>query len=155
MISFDVNIEVSESIERSLNFAVWQARDRQSIRPLHLACREGYLPIVEYLIEHDAEIDPLDDDRWTPLHYACARGHLKIIELLKLKNEDSFRRAVQQKTNTGATCVHLAVQHGNRLSVDYILKQFQDDALRELLHEQAEPFGTPLHFAGKSKRCEN
>lgn len=100
------------------------------------------------------EIDATDDEQWTPLHYACARGHLEIIELLKMTNEKLFRTLIQRKTNTGATCVHLAVQHGNRRSVDYLLNQFHDDSLNKLLHEQAKPFGTPLHFAGKTKRIE-
>jgi hypothetical protein len=53
------------------------------------------------------------------------------------------------KTNTKASCLHLAVQHGNIQSVEYILTEFHDDTLKILINEQAEPLGTPLHIAGK------
>ncbi len=52
------------------------------------------------------------------------------------------------KTNINASCLHLAVQHGNTRSVEYILNEFHDNTLKILVNEQAEPFGTPLHIAG-------
>ncbi len=53
------------------------------------------------------------------------------------------------KTNTKASCLHLAVQDGNIQLVEYILTQFNDDTLKILINELAEPFGTPLHIAGR------
>jgi hypothetical protein len=53
------------------------------------------------------------------------------------------------KTTTKASCLHLAVQHGNIQSVKYILTEFDNDDFKILVNEQAEPFGTPLHIAGK------
>ncbi|CAF2395150.1 unnamed protein product [Rotaria sp. Silwood2] len=126
-----------------------ESSDRQGIRPLHLACKEGYLSIVEYLIEHNAEIDPIDADKWTPLHYACAKGHLDIIKLINSKDKIKFRKLIQMQTNTQATCIHLAVQHGNIESVEFILSEFNGDDLKTLLNEQIETFGTPLHIAAK------
>ncbi|CAF3944056.1 unnamed protein product, partial [Rotaria magnacalcarata] len=126
-----------------------EASDRQDIHPLHLACKEGYLSIVEYLIECGAKIDATDADEWIPLHYACAKGHLDIIKLIKSKNEINFQKFVLMKTNANATCLHLAVQHGNTLSVQYILSEFHGDALQMLINDKIEPFGTPLHIAAK------
>jgi ankyrin repeat protein len=83
------------------------------------------------------------------LHYACAKGHFDIIKLIKLKDEINFQKFIQMKTNTKASCLHLAVQHGNIQSVEYILMQVNDDTFKILVNEQAEPFGTPLHIAGK------
>ncbi|CAF0926376.1 unnamed protein product [Rotaria sp. Silwood1] len=123
--------------------------DRQGILPLHLACKEGYLSIVEYLITHNAQIDVFDGEKWTPLHYACAKGHLDIIKLIKSKDEIKFQQRIQMKTNTQATCLHLAVQQGNIESVEYILNEFNSDVLKTIVNEQIEPFGTPLHIAAK------
>ena len=77
------------------------------------------------------------------------KGHLEIINLFKSINETDFQRIIQIKTNAKASCLHLAVQHGNTFTVDYILKVFPKETLKILVNEQAEPFGTPLHFAGK------
>jgi ankyrin repeat protein len=119
------------------------------MRPLHYACKEGYLSIVEYLIEKGAKINAFDADNWTPLHYACAKGHLDIIKFIKSKDEIIFQNLIQTKTNTKASCLHLAVQHGNISSVEYILHEVRNETLKILINEQAEPFGTPLHIAGK------
>jgi ankyrin repeat protein len=120
------------------------------MRPLHYACKEGYLSIVEYLIEKGAKIDAFDADNWTPLHYACAKGHLDIIKFIKSNNEILFQRLIQIKTNTQqASCLHLVVQHGNIPSVEYILNEISNEILKILINEQAQPFGTPLHIAGK------
>ena len=54
------------------------------------------------------------------------------------------------KTNTDATCLHLAVQNGNIELVEYILTELTDTCMKICINEQAEPFGTPLHIAGKS-----
>jgi hypothetical protein len=83
------------------------------------------------------------------LHYACAKGQLDIIKLLKFKDEINFQKIIQMKTNTKASCLHLAVQDGNIQLVEYILTQFNDDILKILINELAEPFGTPLHIAGR------
>jgi ankyrin repeat protein len=104
---------------------------------------------VEYLIERGTKIDAIDADDWTPLHYACAKGHLNVIKFINLKETKNFQKFIRMKTNTSATCLHLAVQQGNVQSVEYILTEFHDEALKILVNEQAEPFGTPLHIAGK------
>ncbi|UJR28363.1 hypothetical protein I4U23_009606 [Adineta vaga] len=137
---------VKQLIELNANI---EAQDRQNIRPLHLACKEGYLSIVEYLILKGSKIEAKDDDQWTPLHYACEKGHLDIIKLYKLKLKNNFQGFLQMKTNTNASCLHLAVQHGNINTVEYILTEFKGDTLRIFINEQVESFGTPFHIAAK------
>jgi len=53
------------------------------------------------------------------------------------------------KTNTNASCLHLAVQNRNIQTVKYILSEFNGDDLKILVNEKEESFGTPLHIAGK------
>ena len=93
-------------------------------------------------------MDAKDADFWTPMHYACARGHLEIMELFKLKSLVDFHEMIRTQTNTSATCLHLAVQNGNVQCVEYILNEFTGQALTTLINQQAEPFGTPINFAG-------
>ncbi|UJR21124.1 hypothetical protein I4U23_024224 [Adineta vaga] len=126
-----------------------EAEDRQGIRPFHLACKEGYLTIVEYLLEQKVEIDVLDVDHWTSMHYACARGHLEVVKLIHSKEELIFQDLLEMKTNTNATCLHLAVQNGNIELVDYILNTYTGDDLIVFINEHTEPLGTALHIAAK------
>ncbi|CAF1088242.1 unnamed protein product [Adineta steineri] len=126
-----------------------EAGDRQGIRPLHLACKEGSLSIVEYLMEQNAEIDAMDADEWIPVHHACIKGHLEIIKLIHLKQKLKFQELLEMKTNTDATCLHLAVQSGNIELVEYILTEYTDNDLKYFINEQTEPMGTALHIAAK------
>lgn len=125
--------------------------DRQKIRPFHLACREGHLSIAEYLIDQGVDINPMDGDLWTPMHHACAKGHLEIVKLFHAKARDDFQTLLTMKTNTDATCLHLAVQNGNIQLVEYILMRYTSDRSRMYINQQAKPFGTPLHIAGRDE----
>ena len=107
------------------------------------------MSIVEYLIDQGAQLDASDGDRWTPLHYACAKGHLDIIQLVQSLDRMNFQKSIQRKTNTNASCLHLAVQHGNINTVKYILTEINRNTVKILVNEQVESFGTPLHIAGK------
>jgi len=83
------------------------------------------------------------------MHYACAKGHLDIIKLINSKEKFYFQKFVQMKTNTNSTCLHLAVQNGNIQLVEYILTKFTYENIKLIINQQSQPFGTPLHIAGK------
>ena len=100
-------------------------------------------------MEKGSKLDAVDADRWTPLHYACAKGHLDVIKLFKSKDID-FQTFIRMKTNTNASCLHLAVQHGNINTVKYILSEFNGEALKILVNEPVESSTRPLHLAGSS-----
>ncbi len=51
--------------------------------PLHAAAKKGFARVVEVLLDHGAEINPLDTDGMTPLALAEKRGHAKTAELLQ------------------------------------------------------------------------
>ena len=120
------------------------------MRPLHYACKDGHLTIVEYLIDKGAQIEVVDEENYTPLHYACAKGHLDVIKYLQSKDRTLFQKLIQMKSNTKASCLHIAVQNRDIALVEYILKQFDQEVLKKLTNERAELLGTPLHIAGKS-----
>ena len=50
--------------------------------PLHKACHRGNIDTVKYLIEHEANVNALDDDKDTPLHWACCEGYVDIVKYL-------------------------------------------------------------------------
>ena len=47
--------------------------------PLHIAAANGYLSVVEFLLEHHVSTDVEDDDLWQPIHEAACWGHLEVI----------------------------------------------------------------------------
>jgi len=50
--------------------------------PLHIACVNGYIKVVERLINCKANVDAIDTTENTPLHYSCYFCHLDIVQLL-------------------------------------------------------------------------
>jgi len=68
---------------------------KQSSFYLHNMSKFGHLSIVEYLVNHKADINEKNNDNWTPLHLAADYGHLSVVEYLvnqkaeiNLKNND-------------------------------------------------------------------
>nr|XP_049706660.1 protein phosphatase 1 regulatory subunit 16A isoform X5 [Helicoverpa armigera] len=59
-----------------------EPRDNQGATLLHIASANGYLKVVEYLLEHRASTDVVDHDMWQPVHAAACWGHLEVLELL-------------------------------------------------------------------------
>ncbi|MDJ1304756.1 MAG: ankyrin repeat domain-containing protein [Candidatus Midichloria sp.] len=54
---------------------------------LHLACAEGGIQIVKFLLQYSTEdsVEVIDKNLQTPLHYACIAGHKEIVNLLLQK----------------------------------------------------------------------
>lgn len=57
--------------------------DQYGYSPLHYACRNGNLEMVELMLKHGAEVNKLTKStRATPLHRACYAGQNQIVRLL-------------------------------------------------------------------------
>ncbi|XP_072947468.1 scaffold protein ILK [Epargyreus clarus] len=56
--------------------------DDHGFSPLHWACKEGHMKIVEMLIRRGARINVTNMGDDTPLHLAAAHGHRAIVQLL-------------------------------------------------------------------------
>ncbi len=50
--------------------------------PLHVACENGHLEVVMYLVEKNANKDVTDFLDKTPLHHAAAYGRLEVVQYL-------------------------------------------------------------------------
>ncbi|XP_043263353.1 protein phosphatase 1 regulatory subunit 16A-like isoform X3 [Colletes gigas] len=63
-------------------------KDHQSATPLHIAAANGYLRVVEFLLDQHVSTDVEDNDKWQPVHAAACWGHLEVLELLVQNGAD-------------------------------------------------------------------
>jgi ankyrin repeat protein len=43
--------------------------------PLHAACQNGHIDVVNILLKYNSSVNLCGTDRDTPLHFACRYGH--------------------------------------------------------------------------------
>ena len=84
---------------------------------LHIACRHGFLSIVQCLIKYNAKVNIQNEYSITPLHYACISGQRNIVEHLI----DTFQADLHICLPDGSHCLHLSAQHGKHDICEYIL----------------------------------
>ncbi len=58
------------------------AEDDNGATALHVSAGEGFLKMVNLLINHGAGVNPKSVSEWTPLFYASAHGDLEIVRVL-------------------------------------------------------------------------
>ena len=51
--------------------------------PLHIAAANGYLSVVDFLLDHHVSTDALDNDEWQAVHAAACWGHVSFTTLIK------------------------------------------------------------------------
>lgn len=64
----------------SLSYSLVNSQTKNGATPLYLACQEGHLEVVQYLVK-DCGADPSirANDGMTPLHAASQMGHNTVI----------------------------------------------------------------------------
>ena len=92
---------------------------------LHVACINGYLNIVCYLVEDcDCDVNIKDKDGRTPLMYSTQSGHLHVLKYLIDCHSDLHAKCPRQ------TALHCAMAHGHLPIVQYyISKGFYNPAV--------------------------
>ena len=50
--------------------------------PLHTAAANGYLLVLDFLLDNHCSTEVTDLDLWQPLHAAACWGHLEAVEIL-------------------------------------------------------------------------
>lgn len=63
-------------------------KDYFGFTPLHTACQNGYVDVVNLLLDREADVEIIDNDGWTPLYTACVNGRLEIVKLLLNRGAD-------------------------------------------------------------------
>uniref|UniRef100_A0A803YHZ7 Espin n=1 Tax=Meleagris gallopavo TaxID=9103 RepID=A0A803YHZ7_MELGA len=84
------------------------AQTKTGATPLYLACQEGHLEIIQYLVK-DCGADPhvqRDDDGATAMHFAASRGHAKVLSWLLLHGGEITA------DGWGGTPLHDAAENG-------------------------------------------
>lgn len=54
-----------------------EGQDHQGATPLHIAAANGYVRVVDFLLDHHVNVDATDVDLWTPCHAAACWGHVR------------------------------------------------------------------------------
>lgn len=90
----------------NVNHKAHGARQR-NLTPLGLACINGQLEMVKYLLENGANLYDVNEDESTSLMIASACGHYDIVEYL-LSVADSSDRLSSTINKKGSTALHAA-----------------------------------------------
>ncbi|KXJ74392.1 hypothetical protein RP20_CCG013771 [Aedes albopictus] len=90
------------------------ARNEDSIVPLHLAAEHGNSVIVELLVTRKASIDVLNSKKYTPLQKAAEKGHTNIVKIL-------VANGANIKYTGKDTPLALAASSGNLETFEYLL----------------------------------
>lgn len=138
----------------------------EGFTPLHIACGQGRVDLIQLLIEYGAEIDAKDFDGDTPLHIAVIEEQPDAIETLiyagadpEIRNESGeftpfhlacgkscfksvellfpFVTDIDQTTSSGYTPLMLAVRAGNEKVIDFLIKKGADPHIQNSGGEMA------------------
>ncbi len=105
-----------------------EAKDNSDNTPLHNACNNGHVKVVEYLIKEGASLKAKNKDGEAPLHVAVQHdGTLEVIEFIL--NRDLS--GINDITNDGRTPLHLAIQGNKPNTVELLLRKGASIAVKD------------------------
>ena len=105
-----------EALARGANV---NARDLDGFPPLYLAVTRGHMPLAEFLLAHDADLNAaIGKRKQTLLHWAAEHGSFGIVTFCNANRADINAQQVD-----GATPLLLAAKGGNRYVVELLLKK--------------------------------
>ena len=105
---------------------------------LMLAALKGYLPLVQKLVNNDADVNKTG---WAPLHYAASGGHVPVIE--HLLEHSAY---IDAESPNGTTPLMMAAMYGTPESVNHLIQAGADLTLKNQLGL------TALDFAIRGQR---
>jgi ankyrin repeat protein len=93
-------------LDHNPDVSVCDSSQHRSWTPLHYAAMQGFLNLVQKLIELNAEVNSCTNHNSTPLLIASQFGHTDVVRLLLEHNADIFAQ-----DNDGETSLHVSVGH--------------------------------------------
>lgn len=75
-----------------------EEHDHQGATPLHIAAANGYIRVVEFLLDQHVSTDVRDNDDWHPVHAAACWGHMEVLELLVQNGADLNAKTKHEET---------------------------------------------------------
>ncbi|KAG8434115.1 hypothetical protein GDO86_012476 [Hymenochirus boettgeri] len=75
-------LEAEEMLTGNSGKEVIDSTNADGISALHQACIDENLEVVEFLVNHGANVNQADNEGWTPLHVAASCGYMEIAEYL-------------------------------------------------------------------------
>jgi ankyrin repeat protein len=124
-----------------LDTKLLHARGNNGSTPLHVAAYLGDRDIVQWLLDHNADIRARTNQGWTPLHCAALTNAKNVAELLIAKGTD-----VNAKTYGGMTPLHCAVRGNAKDMVEFLIAKGADLNMKDNDDE------TPLEAAVSERR---
>ncbi|CAG5119248.1 unnamed protein product, partial [Candidula unifasciata] len=121
--------------------AAVQSVDSMKMTPLHRAALFNHKPVMEYLLNENADIDARDIHERTPLLLAASKGCWDTVQMLVQRGAD-----IRVKDKNSRNFLHLAIKFGGKLKS--IGGSFMKD-IQHLLNERDDFGCTPLHYASK------
>ncbi|XP_052076824.1 uncharacterized protein LOC127714833 [Mytilus californianus] len=77
-------------------------RDEHKRSPLYIACKQGHVGVVRYLLLFDKDVHQLQNRNCTPFYISCQMGHVDIAKLL-IQHDSKYQSEMDQyKTKTSA-----------------------------------------------------
>lgn len=114
-------------------------------QPLHLASRNGHLPVMVILLRNGAPVNVANKSGDLPLHLAVERGHLSLVKLLVTK----YGVDVNAKGANGRTALELAVAAVHEKIVKFLR---ENEAPGRLCEEKKIDGGSPVPWK-KTSGC--
>ncbi|CAH8614825.1 unnamed protein product [Heterobilharzia americana] len=118
------------------------ATGQNDLTPLHVATHYNRLPVVQLLLDNDAQVDCRAGNGYTALHMAAKQNHLDIATLLLAHESDQIQIA-NASSRSGFTPLHLAAQEGHTDMVSLLLQHGADP------NHQSKNGLAPLHLAAQ------
>ena len=100
--------------------------------PLHVAAANGYLSVVEYLLDNHVSTEVVDDDQWQPIHAAACWGHLEVVEMLAQNGAN-----ISAKTKNGETPFDICEDPEIKVS-EYISHRHRKGSLITYVHARGK-----------------
>ncbi|KAM4016280.1 protein phosphatase 1 regulatory subunit 12C isoform 6-T6 [Anomaloglossus baeobatrachus] len=75
-------LEAEDMLRGQAGEEIIDSTNTDGISALHQACIDENLEVVEFLVNHGANVNQADNEGWTPLHVAASCGYMEIAEYL-------------------------------------------------------------------------